>query len=43
MNCPSMIHSPYNGLAKTADAEKWCNVQPATAQNVIPMSAAAMK
>jgi integrase len=39
-NSPAMIHQHYKGLATKAEAEKWFNVQPAKAENVIPMTAA---
>jgi hypothetical protein len=34
-----MIHGHYKGLPTRADAEKWFNVQPANAANVIPLAA----
>jgi hypothetical protein len=38
MNSPAMIHAHYKGLATKAEAEKWFNVQPNRAANVIPMA-----
>jgi len=35
-NSPAMIHAHYKGLATRAEAEKWFNVRPAKAANVIP-------
>jgi integrase len=39
-NSPAMIHAHYKGLATKAEAEKWFNVQPAKAANVIQLAAA---
>jgi len=41
-NSPAMIHAHYKGLATKADAEKWFNVQPAKAENVIQLTAKSM-
>jgi integrase len=38
-NSPAMIHAHYKGLATKAEAEKWFNVQPAKAENVIHLAA----
>ena len=38
-NSPAMIHAHYKGLATKAEAEKWFNVTPAKAENVILLSA----
>jgi integrase len=40
---PDMIHSHYKGLATKAEAEKWFNVMPTRAENVIPLSAVSPK
>jgi integrase len=42
-NSPAMIHAHYKGLATKAEAEKWFNVQPANAANVIPLAAVSGK
>jgi integrase len=42
-NSPAMIHAHYKGLATKAEAEKWFNVQPGRAANVIPLAASANK
>jgi len=34
-----MIHQHYKGLATKAEAERWFNIQPAKAANVIPLAA----
>jgi integrase len=39
-NSPAMIHQHYKGLATKAEAEKWFNVQPGRAANIIPLAAA---
>ena len=39
-NSPAMIHQHYKGRATKAEAEKWFNVQPAKAENVVPLAAA---
>jgi integrase len=38
-NSPAMIHQHYKGLATKAEAERWFNIQPAKAANVIPLAA----
>ena len=38
-NSPAMIHQHYKGLATKADAEKWFNVQPHRAANIVPLIA----
>jgi integrase len=40
-NSPAMIHANYKKLTTKSEAEKWFNVQPAKAHNVIPLSATA--
>ncbi|MGA2555038.1 MAG: tyrosine-type recombinase/integrase [Verrucomicrobiota bacterium] len=40
-NSPAMIHGHYKGLATKAEAEKWFNVQPSRAANIIPLAATA--
>jgi integrase len=42
-NSPAMIHAHYKGLATKAEAEKWFNIQPAKAANVIPLIAVSGK
>jgi integrase len=42
-NSPAMIHQHYKGLATKAEAEKWFNIQPAKAANVIPLAAVSGK
>lgn len=42
-NSPAMIHAHYKGLATKAEAEKWFNVLPAKAENVISMATAGTK
>jgi len=42
-NSPAMIHAHYKGLATKAEAEKWFNVAPAKADNVIALDPAATK
>lgn len=42
-NSPAMIHAHYKGLATKAEAEKWFNVMPARAENVVPLSIAGVK
>ena len=37
-NSPAMIHGHYKGLATKAEAEKWFNVQPSRAANIIPLA-----
>lgn len=39
-NSPAMIHAHYKGLATKTEAEKWFNVTPAPAANVIPLAVA---
>jgi hypothetical protein len=34
-----MIHAHYKGLATKTEAEKWFNIQPAKAANVVPLPA----
>ena len=38
-NSPAMIHQHYKGLATRAEAEKWFNVQPNRAANIVPLTA----
>ena len=38
-NSPAMIHSNYKGLATRAEAEKWFNVKPSHAANIVPLNA----
>ncbi len=40
-NSPAMVHKNYKGLATKAEAEKWFNVTPWKAENVIPLPAKA--
>jgi len=40
MNSAAMIHGHYKGLATRPEAEKWFNVQPSRAANVITLAAA---
>ncbi|MBM3841112.1 MAG: hypothetical protein FJ398_24785 [Verrucomicrobia bacterium] len=42
-NSPAMIHAHYKGLATKAEGERWFNVAPAKADNVIALDPAAMK
>ena len=37
-NSPAMIHAHYKGLATRAEAEKWFNIQPARAANIVPLA-----
>jgi integrase len=39
-HAPALLHANYRGLATKAEAEKWFDVAPAKADNVIPMAAA---
>jgi integrase len=39
-NSLAMIHAHYKGLATRAEAEKWFNVQPASAENVVQLATA---
>jgi hypothetical protein len=34
-----MIHAHYKGLATRAEAEKWFNVQPHRADDIVPLAA----
>jgi len=38
-NSPAMIHKCYKGMVTRADAEKWFNVQPHRAANIVPLTA----
>jgi hypothetical protein len=38
-NSPAMIHGHYKGLVTRSEAEKWFNVQPSRAANVITLTA----
>jgi integrase len=38
-NSPNMVHKHYKGLATRTEAEKWFDVQPAKAANVIQLTA----
>jgi integrase len=42
-NSAAVVHRHYRELVKPADAEKWFNVKPEAAANVIALSAAALK
>jgi hypothetical protein len=35
-----MVHQHYKGLATKAESEKWFNVQPGQAENIIPLATA---
>ena len=39
-NSPVMVHGHYRGLATKAEAEKWFNTAPVTAENIIPIQTA---
>jgi integrase len=42
-NSPAMIHGHYKGLATKAEAEKWFDIQPARAANIVPMGKEAIR
>jgi hypothetical protein len=43
MNSAAMIFAKYKRPAKKVEAEKWFNVQPGRAANVIPLASGANK
>jgi integrase len=42
-NSPGVIHKNYKGMLTKAEGQRWFNVAPATAENVIPLPALARK